>query len=139
MKIQCPGCNVAYRLKYSTLPDKEIRVRCSRCKAKFSLQKVFKNARKANCLNAVVVASDGGANDIVSLHTNDARQLIAYLKNLEIENNKLSKYKSSLIANKLALENTAGELSKAQAKLRMLEGELAQIRKMGWWKRLFWR
>jgi predicted Zn finger-like uncharacterized protein len=139
MKIQCPGCNVAYRLKYSTLPDKEIRVRCSRCKAKFSLLKVFKDEGKANCLKAIVVAFAGDSKDIVSLHTNDARRLIACLKNLEIENNKLSKYKSSLIANKLALENTAGELSKAQAKLRMLEGELAQIRKMGWWKRLFWR
>jgi hypothetical protein len=103
------------------------------------LQKVFKNKGKANRFNAVAVAFDGDANDIVSLYTNDARQLLVCLRNLEIEANKLAKYKSNLIASKLALENTANELSKAQAKLRMLEGELRQIRKMGWWKRLFWR
>jgi predicted Zn finger-like uncharacterized protein len=139
MKICCPGCNVAYRLKYSTLAEKEVLVRCPRCKARFSLQKVFKNKGKANHFNAVAVTFEGDENDIVSLHTNDARQLLACLKNLELEANKLSKYKSCLIACKLALENTANELSKAQAKLRMLEGELGQIRKMGWWKRLFWR
>lgn len=139
MKIQCPSCNVIHKVEYSTLPDKEIRVRCSRCKAKFSLLKVFKDEGKANHFNVIVVAFAGDSKDIVSLHTNDARRLIACLKNLEIENNKLFKYKSSLISSKLALENTANELSKAQAKLRMLEGELAQIRKMGWWKRLFWR
>ena len=57
----------------------------------------------------------------------------------EVEANKLSKYKSSLIDIKLALEKTSNELSKIQAKLRMLEGELRHIIKMGWWKRLFWR
>jgi predicted Zn finger-like uncharacterized protein len=139
MKIRCPSCNVAYRLKYSTLPDKEVSARCSSCKARFSLQKVFKNTGKANHFNAVAIAFEGDANDIVSLHTNDARQLIAFLKKFEIEANKFSKYMSSLIASKLALEKTANELSKAQAKLRMLEGELQHIRKMGWWKRLFWR
>jgi hypothetical protein len=105
-------------LKYSTLAEKEVLVRCPRCKARFSLQKVFKNKGKANHFNAVAVTFEGDENDIVSLHTNDARQLLACLKNLELEANKLSK---------------------AQAKLRMLEGELGQIRKMGWWKRLFWR
>ena len=139
MKIRCPGCNVTHRLKYSSLPEKEVSVRCSRCKARFSLQKVFKNKGKANHFNAVAVTFAGEANDIVSLHTNNARQLLLCLRNLETVANKLSKYKSSLIASKLALENTANELSKAQAKLRMLEGELQHIRKMGWWKRLFWR
>lgn len=139
MKICCPGCNVTHRLKYSTLPEKEVRVRCSRCKARFSLQKVFKNNGKANRFNVVVVAFEGDANDIVSLYTNDARQLLVWLRNLEVEANKLSKYKSSLIASKVALENTANDLSKTEAKLRLLEGELRQIRKMGWWKRLFWR
>ena len=139
MKIRCPVCNVIHRLKYSILPEREVRVRCFRCKTSFSLQKVFKNKGKANRFKAVAVAFDGDANDIVSLYTNDARQLLVCLRNLEIEANKLSKYKSSLFASKLALENTTNELSKAQAKLRMLEGELRQIRKMGWWKRLFWR
>jgi predicted Zn finger-like uncharacterized protein len=60
MKIRCPSCNVIHKVEYSTLRDKELRVRCSRCKAKFSLQKVFKDEGKANCFNAVVVASGGG-------------------------------------------------------------------------------
>lgn len=139
MKIRCPGCNVTHRLKYSTLPEKEVRVRCSRCKARFSLQKVFKNNGKANRFNVVVVAFEGDANDIVSLYTSDARQLLVWLRNLEVEANKLSKYKSSLIASKVALENIANDLSKTQAKLRLLESELGHMRKMGWWQRLFWR
>ena len=139
MKIRCPGCNVTHKVEYSALPDKELRVRCSRCKAKFSLQKVFQNNGKDNRFNAVVVASGGGANDIVSLYTNDLRQLFVWLRNLEVEGSRLSEYKSSLIASKLALENTANKLSRTQAKLRMLEGEVRDIRKMSWWKRLFWR
>jgi len=103
------------------------------------LQKVFKDEGKAHHFNAIAVAFEGDSKDIVSLHTNDARQLIAYLKNLEVAFNELSKYKSSLIASKLALENTANELSMAEAKLRMLEGEVRRIRKMSLWKRLFWR
>jgi hypothetical protein len=106
---------------------------------RFSLQKVFKNNGKANRFNVVVVAFEGDANDIVSLYTSDARQLLVWLRNLEVEANKLSKYKSSLIASKVALENTANDLSKTQAKLRLLESELGHMRKMGWWQRLFWR
>jgi hypothetical protein len=130
---------VIRKVEYSTLPDKELRVRCSRCKAKFSLQKVFKDEGKANCFNAVVVASGGGANDIVSLYTNDTGELLVWLRDLEVEVNRLSDYKSSLIASKVALENTANELSRTKAKLRMLEGEVRDIRMMSWWKRLFWR
>jgi predicted Zn finger-like uncharacterized protein len=139
MKIHCPGCNVTHKVEYSTLPDKEVRVRCSRCKSRFSVQKVFRNKGKANRIKAVAVASDGGSNDVIFVYTNDARNLLLRLRNLGVEANKLLKYKGSLIGSKLELEKTADELSKTQAKLRMLEGEIRRIRKMSWWKRLFLR
>jgi len=139
MNIRCPSCNITHRVEYSALPDKEVRVRCSRCKARFGLQKVFRNKGRANRFNAVVVASEGGTNGIVLVYTNDTKDLLVWLRNQGVEANKLSEYKNSLIASKLELEETANELSKTQAKLRMLEGEVRRIRKMSWWKRLFWR
>lgn len=139
MNIRCPGCNVAHRVKYSALPDKQIRVRCSRCKTRFSLQKVFKNNGEANHFNAVVAVTEGSANDHVTVYTYDTGEFLVWLRNLEVEANKLSRYKRNLIAGKLELEDTVNELSKTQAKLRMLEGEVRGIRKMSWWKRLLWR
>ena len=138
MKIRCPSCNVAYEVEYAKIPEKGVHARCSRCKAKFTLQKIFRNNSEDSFFALAALASDG-ANDILSIYTNDSKEFLIWLRKLVLEKEELLRYKSGLIDTKLKLENTVNELSKTQAKLGMVEDKLRRIRKMSWWKRLFWR
>lgn len=139
VKIQCPNCMASYRVDISKIPDQGVYRRCPKCQIRFVLLKVLRGEKaKASDIDLALLAPDI-RNNFVGIYTKDSKKLLSHLRDFAEQREGLVHYKNSLIDTKLALEESVNALLKSKAKLRMLEEELRRIRKMSWWKRLFWR
>jgi predicted Zn finger-like uncharacterized protein len=139
LKIKCPKCAVLYRVDVSKISEKGISTRCARCQIRFVLLKVLRHGGEKDSVVDLALATPEIGDSPVRIYTKDSQKLLTQLRRSVQEGEGLLSYKNSLIETKLALEESASELLKSKAKVRMLEEELRRIRKKSWWQRLLWR